>query len=365
MGLHPSLQGDKLLSMSQTAKRAAVTTLVAVAIVVAALALWKIKLVIALVFLGFIVAAAMRPGVDWLARHRVRRGAGVLIHYIGLLGVIALFLWLVVPRALTQVEQAVGNVPTSSSALTQAANSSTGIKHQILVGLQNRLKKLPSGTSLVHPAVTVTTKAFEVLIGIFFVFAVGAYWIFERDKTVDLVASLLPRPKRKLVRDTWWLIDMKLGAFVRGQLILIVFVAVLLSTGFYLIGLPYWILIGSFAGVFEIVPVIGPLVAGALAIGVGFTHSWQTALFAGLIVLGVRQFEDYVVVPRVLGHAVGLSPLVVLVSVTAVGLLLGAFFVLLAIPIAAVLATLVDVLLRDIDPAEEDVPAVIFTPAKE
>jgi predicted PurR-regulated permease PerM len=62
----------------------------------------------------------------------------------------------------------------------------------------------------------------------------------------------------------------------------------------------------------------------------------------------------------VLGHAVGLSPLVVLVSVTTVGILLGGFYVLLAIPIAAVLATLLDVVIRDVDPAEQDVPALIF-----
>ena len=105
---------------------------------------------------------------------------------------------------------------------------------------------------------------------------------------------------------------------------------------------------------------IGPLAAGALAVGVGLTQSWHMALFAGLIVLAVRQFEDYIVVPRVLGHAIGLSPLVVLFSVTAIGILLGGFYVLLAIPIAAVLATLVDVVLRDVDPAEQDVPAVLF-----
>jgi predicted PurR-regulated permease PerM len=61
-----------------------------------------------------------------------------------------------------------------------------------------------------------------------------------------------------------------------------------------------------------------------------------------------------------MGHAVGLSPLLVLVSVTAVGLLFGGFYVLLAIPLVAVLATLVDVLLRDRDPADEEVPAVLF-----
>ncbi len=143
---------------------------------------------------------------------------------------------------------------------------------------------------------------------------------------------------------------------MRGQLVLIIFVAVVLSAGFFAIGLPYWLLIGCFAGVVEIVPVIGPLAAGALAIGVGLTQSWHMALFAGLIVLAVRQIEDYVVVPRVLGHATGLSPLLVLFSVTAVGILLGGFYVLLAIPIAAVLATLVDVVVRDVDPAEQEVP---------
>jgi predicted PurR-regulated permease PerM len=352
--------------MSTTARRAAIATLVAGGIVVAALALWKIKIVIALVFLGFTIAAAMRPGVDWLAKSaRVPRSLGVIIHYVVLLGVVALVLWLVVPRAVSQVQQAIGSVPTTSAELKQSAKHSTGIKHTILLGIEKRLKRLPSGTSLIHPAVTVTKTAFEVLVGIFFMFAVAAYWVFERDRTIELVQSLIPRKHRRVARDTWVLIDQKLGAFVRGQLILIAFVATVLSAAFFGIGLHFWLLIGVFAGVVEMVPVIGPLTAGALAVGVGLTQSWHTALFAGVIVLGVRQIEDYVIVPRVLGHAVGLSPLVVLISVTAIGILLGGFYVLLAIPIAAVLATLVDVVLRDVDPADQEVPTVLFTGAKE
>jgi predicted PurR-regulated permease PerM len=143
-----------------------------------------------------------------------------------------------------------------------------------------------------------------------------------------------------------------------------VFVAVVLSFAFWLDGEPYYLLLGGFAGVVEIVPVLGPLTAGGLAIAAGLTVDWQTALGAGLAVLILRQLEDFVIVPRVLGHAVGLSPLFILVSVAAVGLLLGGFYVLLAIPIAATIATLVDVVVRDLDPAEEDVPSVIF-PAKD
>lgn len=347
--------------MGSTAKRAAIVTLVAGSLVALALALWKIKVVIALLFLGFIISASMRPGVDWLHRRvRLRRSFGVLIHYLVIAGAIALFLWLVVPRAIDQVQQAIG-----STSLHQEATHSSGIKHDILSGIDKRLRRLPSGSALVHPAVTVTKTAFEVLIGIFFMFAVAAYWIFERDKTIALVQGLMPRHQRRVVRDTWVLIDQKLGAFVRGQLILIAFVAVLLSSGFWLIGLPYWILIGSFAGVFEIVPVIGPLVAGGLAIGVGLTQSPLKAAAAGGIVFAVRMIEDYVVIPKVLGHATGLSPLVVLVSVSGVGILFGGFYVLLAIPIAAVVATLVDVIVRDVDPAEQDVPAVLFAGPRE
>ena len=343
--------------MGTTARRAATATLVAGGIVVLALALWKIKVVIALLFMGFIVAAAMRPGIEWLQRRaRLPRGAGVLLHYLVLFGLFALVLWLFVPRAIDQVQQA-----TSGGELHQQAKHSTGIKHDILAGLDKRLRRLPSGSKIVHPALEVTKTAFEALVGVFFVFAVAAYWIFERDRTIALVQSMVPRRHRRVTRDTWILIDQKLGAFVRGELVLIAFVAILLSAAFFGLGLPYWLLIGCFAGVVEIVPVIGPLSAGALAVGVGATQSWHTALFAGLAVLLVRWLEDYAVIPKVLGHATGLSPLLVLFSVTAIGILLGGFYVLFAIPIAAVLATLVDVVVRDVDPAEQEVPGLLFS----
>lgn len=345
--------------MKETAKRAAIATLVIGGIVVVALAVWKLKILFALLFLAFILAATLRPAIDWLATKGIPRGAGILLHYLVLVGGLVSFLWLVVPRAIDQVDNAVG----AGSGLGEEAQQSTGIKQDILVGLQRRLEDLPSGESLVDPAVEVTRIVFEIGLGIFFVLASAAYWIFERQHAQNLLASLLPRPKRKRVRDTWNLIDAKLGAYVRGQAVLIVGVATVLSLTFWAIGVPYFLLVGAFAGIVEIVPVIGPFAAGALAIGVGFTDSVQTAVLAGVAVLIVRLLEDYLVIPRVLGDAVGLTPLLVLFAVTACGLLFGGFAVILAIPAAAVLVTLIDVIVRDKDPAEEEVPSVIFSPS--
>lgn len=348
--------------MKQTAQRTALATLVVIALVVAALALWKIKLVIALVFLGMIIAAAMRSGIDALHRRGVPRGVGLALHYIVLAGLIALFLWIVVPRAINQVQHALGG--TTKAQIHHEATHSKGIKHQVLTAIDRRLRQLPHAESLVHPALELTLKAFEVLVGIFFVFATAAYWIFERDRAVDFVASLLPRPKRKRLRDTWDLIDLKLGAFVRGEALLVLLVGTLLSIAFWAIGMPYFILIGAFAGLVEIIPVIGPLAAGVLAIGVGLTVSWHVGLAAGICVLVVRLLEDYLIVPRVLGGSVGMSPLLVLFSVTAVGIAFGGFAVILAVPLVAVLVTVVEVVVRDKDPAEEETPTVLF-PAKE
>ena len=95
--------------MRHTVGRVALATLVVVGIVVGVLALWKLKILIALLFLAFIVAAAMRPSVEWLRRHRIPRGAGIVLHYIAITGVVALLLWLVVPRAVDQIEAAVGS----------------------------------------------------------------------------------------------------------------------------------------------------------------------------------------------------------------------------------------------------------------
>ena len=350
--------------MRETAKRAFIATIVVIGVVALTLAVWELKVIVALVFLGLIIAAAMRPAVDAGRRRGIPRGVTILAHYLVFAGLVALFLWQVVPQAINQVSDALGGIPTSKHDVDTATANSEGVKHTLLRAIQKRLKKLPSASAVFDASVTVTKTAFEILVGIFFVFAVAAYWIFERDRAIRLVLSLLPRQKRRVVRDTWDLIDAKLGAFVRGELLLIAFVATALSLAFWAIGLRFWLLLGIFAGVVEIIPVIGPLAAGAVAIGVGLTSSWKVALAAGIAVLAVRLLEDYVVVPRVLGHAVGLSPLLVLVSVTSIGLLLGGLYVLLAVPIAAVLVTLVDVIVRDRDPAKEDVPAVLF-PAKD
>ena len=332
-----------------------VATTVAVAVVATALALWELRLVVALLFLAFTIAAAMRPGVDALARRRIPRSLAILLHYDVLVALVAALLSFVVPPLVSQVQEATGR-PVA------AGESGDSIKSRLLAELDGRLRDLPSGREVLDPAISAGEQALTVVLGLFFTFAAAAYWIYERDRAVDFVTRLLPRPRRKKVRDTWDLIDAKLGAFIRGQLLLVMLVGTVLSAAFWSIGEPYWLLLGITCGLLEMVPVIGPLVALAIVVAAGLTESWRTAAIAAGILLGVRLLQDYLVTPRVLGGAVGLSPLIVLVAVFAAGILLGGFYVLLAIPIAAALGTVVEVLVLGVEPAEVERPAVLLTP---
>ena len=125
-----------------TARRAAIATLVSGGIVVLALALWQLRLVVALLFFAIIIASAIRPSIDWLARHRIPRPAGLAIHYLVLLGAVAAAISFAAPRALVQVNHALS--PSGKAEIAREARQSTGIKHEILTSLQKRLRHLPS-----------------------------------------------------------------------------------------------------------------------------------------------------------------------------------------------------------------------------
>lgn len=113
--------------MRHFALKAFVVTVVSVGVIVLALALWKLKLILMLLFLAVIVAAAMRPSVEALARKRVPRGVAVLLHYAVLAGAVVALLWVAVPRAIDQVQQATGGEAQSAASAPAVSGPITGM----------------------------------------------------------------------------------------------------------------------------------------------------------------------------------------------------------------------------------------------
>jgi predicted PurR-regulated permease PerM len=167
---------------------------------------------------------------------------------------------------------------------------------------------------------------------------------------LDAVVSRVSDPNRERVRQTAIAVEQRLGAYVRLMFLMIFFVAFVLSIGFYLVGLHYWLLLAGSVSILEVIPVIGPTIGVLLVAVVGFSQSLHVMVLALIVVIGFRQIQDYVINPHVMGGSVGFSPLVTLTTVSVVGLLFGGFAVILAIPVTSAVATLIDVLVLGHDP---------------
>jgi predicted PurR-regulated permease PerM len=320
----------------------------AAAILVAAIAfgLWKVRSIIILLLLSLTFAAAMRPGVEWLHRRKVPKSLAILSFFLLVLGTFVLFFWLAVPPAIHQLKDALAQPSAGSASVAH----STGIRHDVIVWVDTHLRKLPSGTSIFHPIAAYGHKATDAVVGVLFTLAATWYWVSERDAMIEVLVRLAPEAKRENARLTYLEIDRRLGSYTRLKFLMTFAIAAVLSVGFYLVGLNYWLLVGGAVALFEIIPVVGPALGALLVLAVGLPQSVHVAVLALVVMIGVREFQSYVVNPHVMGRSVGLSPLVTLVTVSVVGLLFGAFAVILAIPAASAAETLVDVLVFGHEP---------------
>jgi predicted PurR-regulated permease PerM len=326
--------GDRDLTI-----RVAKATAAALAVAGLAVGIWQIRSVLILLLLALTLAAAIRPGVEWLGRHRVPESIAILLHFLAVGGAVALLVWLAVPPALHQIGHALGGPPAHA----------TGVRERVLVWLQHHLHQLPTGTQLLHPVATYGQKAGEAVVAIFFTLAATWYCVSERDSIIRLLTALAPEASRTKARATYLALDSRLGAYTRLRLLMVFAVGAVLSAGFSVIGLNDWLLVGAFVGLLEIVPVIGPLVGAILVLAVGLPQSPHVAVISLVWLVAVREFQDYVVNPR-MGQTVGLSPLVTLVSVAVVGVLFGGLAVILAVPFTSAVATLIDVLVLGHEP---------------
>ena len=324
---------------------AARATVGAIAVAAIAFGLWKVRSIVILLLLALTFAAAMRPGVEWLRHRRVPEPLAILVFFVLVLGFIGAFFWLAVPPALHQLEQALAQRNVGATA-----NHSTGIQHDVLVWVDKRLRDLPSGSAILHPVAAYGHKATDAIVAIFFTLAATWYWVSERDRMIDLLTALAPESKRAKARQTYLEIDRRLGSYTRLKFLMVIAIGIVLSAGFYLVGLHYWLLVGGFVSLVEIIPVIGPLIGVALVVAVGLPQSLHVVVLSLVVLVTVREIQSYVVNPHVMGQSVGLSPLVTLVSVSVVGILFGAFAVILAIPVTSAVATLIDVFVLDHEP---------------
>lgn len=325
------------MNNKQVIEISALTFLKLAAIVLGLIFVYLIRDILLMIFLAVIIAAAADTPIDWLSRHKIKRGLAVAIVYVLALAVFALIIYLIVPPLASQIKDLALNLPDYLKGLgdkLQGLEGKFGVEN-----LQDLL--VQTGDKLSGMAGNVLVAIINIFGGIFsalIILVISIYLAAKEQGIKNFFLSFTSPVHQSYVASLVDRILFKLGAWLRGQVLLMAAVGVLVFIGLSLLKVKYALTLALLAGLFEIVPIIGPIIAAVPAVIFAFFQSPGLALaVAGLYYL-IQELEKYLLVPMVMKRTVGLNPIPIIVAVLIGGKLYGVLGIVVAIPLAAVIS---------------------------
>jgi predicted PurR-regulated permease PerM len=311
--------------------------------VVIAWALYLARDAVLLVYLSAVVAIGLGPVVTTIektalfgGRLRLKRWQGILLLYVLLLGLIVGIGMLVVPPLVTQGQELWRNVPEYLHR---------GQQYLIRIGLLNReltvreaVEQTPvAGTDALGTVFGAVAGFFGGIFGFVTIMILAFYFLLDAGHIVRAFVRLFPHDERARVAEACARITGKVSAWLAGQLLLGAIIGGTAAIALFLMGVPYFYVLALISGVGELIPIIGPIVAAVPAVLVALTVSPTLALGVAAFFFAQQQLENHILVPRIMSRQVGVSPVIVIVSLLVGGSLLGILGAIIAVPSAAIL----------------------------
>jgi predicted PurR-regulated permease PerM len=306
--------------------------------------LYFIRDIIAIVFVAIIVAAALSPIVDRLTKWRVPRTVSIILIYLLVLGVLGSIVYFILPPMITQLKQLANNLPVYFTTFTDLLkNLREGSLAGLLSTSQNTLNSLSSFLGqIANNLFTTTVGFFSGAAALVMMFILTLYFLLDENGIKKFIVSLFPiRQKGQLIVIANKM-GVKLGGWLRGQIVLGIVVGVVVYIGMLVIRMPYALTLGILAGALEIVPVMGPIIAAIPAILIAFTISPGTALVVTIFYILVQELENKLLVPKIMQYTVGLNPVTTIIIILIGAKLMGILGILLAVPVASVIYVILE-----------------------
>jgi predicted PurR-regulated permease PerM len=292
------------------------------------------------------VVYLLNPLVSALERRGVARLAGAGIVYVLFLCIVALVVSLLVPLVTRQVSSVIDHFPdylADGQALVRDVAARFGQEPNFRLDADHVRDWLSAGEN--RQAVTryltglrsVTNSVISGLIIIVLGPVMAFYLLVDLPRLNRGAMALVPPGRREEIRGLMDRIGQAVGGFFRGQLLVALFVGVASSIGLWAIGLPFWLLVGMVAGIFNLVPLVGPFIGGGLAVVIALVSGQPLkAVWAALVLLVVQQIDNHLISPNVMGRTVQLHPVVVMLALLVGASFAGLFGMLVIVPLAAV-----------------------------
>jgi predicted PurR-regulated permease PerM len=304
--------------------------------------LLKARSVLVLIGLAFFIAAGLDPVVVWLTRRGLPRWAAVTTVLFAGLVLVGAFFAAAIPPVAAQTSALINELPHYVHQLQN--HSSTLGKLNDKYHIQQRVSSLLStkGTALVGGVIGAGQIVISTLSGMVLVAVMTVYFLAGMPRTKVFCYRLVPhsrRPRVILIGDE---IFTKVGGFVLGNVITSFIAGA--GTFFWMLafGIPYPALLGLLVFLLDLIPIIGSTIGGVVVTLVALTVSLPVAIATLVFYCAYRLAEDYLLVPRIIGHTVKVPALVGMIAVVLGGVLLGIIGALIAMPVAAAIGLILN-----------------------
>lgn len=317
------------------------------------------------VLMALLLGTILEGPVARLQKRGFPRAAAIAVCYAAIIGIVVAMVLVILPVVQSQADDFRETFPEQMRELrADWLESSNSLLNSTGADLLERGIDFLEGNGETAPNVTGEAAAAAIpivgsLIGaiasIITTLVVTFYYLLEKTLVRRVVVEQVSPNLRERVDALWSDVERKVGGWLRGQLLLCAIIGTIATVSYGLIGLNFWPLLGLWAGITEILPIVGPWIGGVPAVVVALTMGFDKAILVALVILLMQTLENWFLVPRVMRGAVGLTPLTVFVAILAGTELMGFVGAVLAIPVAAGLQVIITDIInrRRIDSIDE------------
>jgi predicted PurR-regulated permease PerM len=310
-----------------------------VKIILAVFGVWfiyTIRDILVLVFIVLVVVAAIAPLVDKMEKYMPRIIA-MLILSIVLLGFLVAVGFLVLPPVINQIGQLAANLPAiidQVNPIFRHLQTLIGYSQESLLNLSSQLGGLSSG-------IYATTVNFVGgIVAIVTIFVLSFYLLLEKDAIRKSLRNFVPTEHEERVFIVTNKIAIKMGNWLRGQGLLMLIIAILDGIALVSLGVPYALTLAVWGGLVEVIPYIGPWLGLAPAAIIAYTVSPLMALLVVIAYILIQELEGHLLVPKIMGKAVGLSPVIIILALLVGAKIMGLSGIFIAVPAAAAISVI-------------------------
>ena len=274
-------------------------------------------------FVALLIMAILNPLVTKLSKYKIPRSLSILLVYVLLVGLMSFVVATVIPPLIEQTTLFINNFPSFLDNLGVSSLISEQVIQQLLV----QIGSLPA------QAAKITLSLFSNVINIVTILVFAFYLLASRSKLDDQLVVFLGETKNNQINRVIDLLEKRLGSWAIGQMSLMFVVGLSNYIGLRLLGIPFALPLAILAGILEIVPFLGPIIASVPAVGIGFGLSPFLGLATAALAFLIQQLENYVFVPKIMQKSTGINPIITLLSLAIGFKLAGVVGLLISVPI--------------------------------